>query len=147
MNDLNWVFLQGNLDADPSIRKLGDGRLFACMKVVSTRCWNSKLNGRRKRTSCVRVVTFERALIDKVIAKHALQGASVLVQGELRSSSRSCKCGSCLSTIEVHVGPGHTFQVSRSSPARMPPPDLVEAARSQSASGSSCTETSQPPGE
>ena len=111
MNMMNMVVCQGYLGTDAETKNLGDGNLVASMRLASTKRYLAEDGERRERTTWVRVVTFQRDLIERVLKKRAVKGAQVIVHGELRSSQWVDANGNRRESVELHIGPKHTFQI------------------------------------
>src|SRR3954470_4742909 len=82
---VNKVNLNGNLGADPEIRRTQDGRPIANLNIATSESWRDKSSGERKeRTEWHRVVIFNEHLV-KVAEQYLEKGSKVYVEGALQT--------------------------------------------------------------
>jgi single-strand DNA-binding protein len=90
---VNKVILIGNLGADPEIRRTGDGRPVANLRIATSESWKDKNSGERKeKTEWHRVVVFNEGLCG-VIEKYLKKGAKVYIEGALQTRKWTDKEG------------------------------------------------------
>lgn len=89
---LNRVELIGNLGADPEVRSFADGGKVATLRMATTKRWTNRETGeRQERTDWHRVVLKGGAA--EVAGEHLKEGASIYVEGELRTRKYTDKGG------------------------------------------------------
>lgn len=98
---VNKVILIGNLGADPEIRRTGDGRPVANLRIATSESWKDKNTGeRREKTEWHRVVVFNEGLCG-VIERYLKKGAKVYIEGALQTRKWTDKDGVERYTTEV----------------------------------------------
>ncbi len=106
MFNVNVVTIAGRLGADAEIKTLpGDSRKIASFSLAVDRNYQDRNGLWRNETDWFRVVTFQPALIDKVLAQQATKGRLVFVQGSLRSRNWKTGDGDERTAFEIEVGP------------------------------------------
>jgi single-strand DNA-binding protein len=82
---VNKVILIGNLGADPEIRRTGDGRPVANLRIATSESWKDKATGeRREKTEWHRVVIFNEGLC-RIAEQYLKKGAKVYLEGQLQT--------------------------------------------------------------
>jgi len=85
MSSLNQVTIMGNLGRDPEVRETQNGSQMATMSIATSERYKDRNGERQESTEWHRVVVFNEALVTSVIQPYLRKGASVLVQGKLRT--------------------------------------------------------------
>ncbi len=110
---VNKVILVGNLGRDPETRYAPNGEAVSNITIATTDNWKDRTTGERKeRTEWHRISFFGR--LAEVVAMHLKKGASVYVEGSLRTRKYTDKDGHEKSITEVR---GDTMQMLSSKPA------------------------------
>jgi len=110
---VNKVILVGNLGRDPETRYAPNGDAVSNITIATTDNWKDRTTGERKeRTEWHRISFFGR--LAEVVAMHLKKGASVYVEGSLRTRKYTDKDGHEKSITEVR---GDTMQMLSSKPA------------------------------
>jgi single-strand DNA-binding protein len=98
---VNTVILVGNLGADPEIRRTGDGRPVANLRVATSESWKDKATGeRREKTEWHRVVIFSEGLC-RIAEQYLKKGAKVYLEGQLQTRKWQDKDGQDRYSTEV----------------------------------------------
>jgi len=98
---VNKVILVGNLGADPEIRRTGDGRPVANLRVATSESWKDKTTGeRREKTEWHRVVIFNEGLC-RIAEQYLKKGAKVYLEGQLQTRKWQDKEGQDRYSTEV----------------------------------------------
>src|SRR6202171_1167909 len=98
---VNKVILIGNLGADPEIRRTGDGRPVANLRVATSESWKDKTTGeRREKTEWHRVVIFNEGLC-RIDEQYLKKGAKVYLEGQLQTRKWQAKEGQDRYSTEV----------------------------------------------
>jgi len=97
---MNKVILLGNLGADPELRYTGSGVAVLSFRVATKETWTDKNREHQERTEWHNVVVWGNRA--EGLSKHLAKGASVLVEGGLRTSSYE-KDGQKRYKTEVHA--------------------------------------------
>jgi len=98
---VNKVILIGNLGADPEIRRTGDGRPIANLRVATSESWKDKTTGeRREKTEWHRVVIFNEGLC-RIAEQYLKKGAKVYLEGQLQTRKWQDKEGQDRYSTEV----------------------------------------------
>src|ERR1700682_2386105 len=98
---VNKVILIGNLGADPEIRRTGDGRPIANLRVATSESWKDKATGeRREKTEWHRVVIFNEGLC-RIAEQYLKKGAKVYLEGQLQTRKWQDKEGQDRYSTEV----------------------------------------------
>jgi single-strand DNA-binding protein len=98
---VNKVILIGNLGADPEIRRTGDGRPVANLRVATSESWKDKATGeRREKTEWHRVVIFNEGLC-RIAEQYLKKGAKVYLEGQLQTRKWQDKEGQDRYSTEV----------------------------------------------
>jgi single-strand DNA-binding protein len=98
---VNKVILVGNLGADPEIRRTGDGRPIANLRVATSESWKDKTTGeRREKTEWHRVVIFSEGLC-RIAEQYLKKGAKVYLEGQLQTRKWQDQSGADRYTTEV----------------------------------------------
>jgi single-strand DNA-binding protein len=97
----NKCFLLGNICADPTFRNTQGGTAVLNIRLATNESYLDKDKVRRERTDYHNVVIFGRRAeaLQRILAK----GASVFVEGSLRTSSYDDRDGNKRYKTEVHV--------------------------------------------
>jgi single-strand DNA-binding protein len=98
---VNKVILIGNLGADPEIRRTGDGRPVANLRVATNESWRDKNTGeRREKVEWHRVVIFNEGLC-RIVEQYLKKGAKVYLEGQLQTRKWQDKEGQDRWSTEV----------------------------------------------
>ena len=98
---VNKVILVGNLGADPEIRRTGDGRPVANLRVATSESWKDKATGeRREKTEWHRVVIFNEGLC-RIAEQYLKKGAKVYLEGALQTRKWQDQSGQDRYSTEV----------------------------------------------
>lgn len=82
---VNKVILIGNLGRDPEIRRTGDGKPIANLRIATSESWRDRTSGeRREKTEWHSVVIFNEGLC-KVAEQYLRKGAKVYIEGQLQT--------------------------------------------------------------
>lgn len=104
---VNKVILVGNLGRDPETRYAPNGEAISNITIATTDSWKDKSTGERKeRTEWHRISFFGR--LAEVVGMHLKKGASVYVEGSLRTRKYQDKDGQEKFITEVR---GDTMQM------------------------------------
>ncbi|MFZ6643157.1 single-stranded DNA-binding protein [Undibacterium sp. TC4M20W] len=113
MASVNKVILVGNLGRDPETRYAPSGEVVSNITIATTDNWKDRTTGERKeRTEWHRISFFGR--LAEVVAMHLKKGASVYVEGSLRTRKYTDKDGQEKFITEVR---GDTMQMLSSRSA------------------------------
>lgn len=127
MASVNKVILIGNLGRDPEIRYTPRGEAVSNIAIATTENWKDRTTGERKeRTEWHRVSFFGK--LAEVVAMHLKKGASIYVEGSLRSRIYKDRDGTEKTLVEVRADsmqmlssrpaqPGHTAQAAQATQA------------------------------
>ena len=98
---VNKVILIGNLGADPEIRRTGDGRPVANLRIATSESWKDKATGeKREKTEWHRVVIFSEGLC-RIAEQYLKKGAKVYLEGQLQTRKWQDKEGQDRYSTEV----------------------------------------------
>lgn len=98
---VNKVILIGNLGADPEIRRTGDGKPIANLRIATSESWRDRNSGERKeKTEWHRVVIFSEPLC-KVVEQYLKKGAKVYIEGSLQTRKWTDQSGAEKFSTEV----------------------------------------------
>ena len=98
---VNKVILIGNLGADPEIRRTGDGRPVANLRVATNESWRDKNTGeRREKVEWHRVVIFNEGLC-RIVEQYLKKGSKVYLEGALQTRKWQDKEGQDRYSTEV----------------------------------------------
>lgn len=93
MSSLNRVMLIGNLGRDPEVKTHSSGGEVASFSLATTDYWKDKQTGERQsKTEWHRVVVFNQNLV-ALVRNYLRKGASVYVEGQLRTRKYIGKSG------------------------------------------------------
>lgn len=82
---VNKVILIGNLTVGPELRRTGDGRPIANLRLATNQRWRDKASGEtRERTEYHRVVIFNEGLC-KIAEQYLRKGSKVYLEGQLQT--------------------------------------------------------------
>ncbi|MFZ6732043.1 single-stranded DNA-binding protein [Undibacterium sp. Ji42W] len=113
MASVNKVILVGNLGRDPETRYAPSGEAVSNITIATTDNWKDRTTGERKeRTEWHRISFLGR--LAEAVAMHLKKGASVYVEGSLRTRKYTDKDGQEKSITEVR---GDTMQMLSSRSA------------------------------
>lgn len=113
MASVNKVILVGNLGRDPETRYAPSGEAISSITIATADSWKDKSTGERKeRTEWHRISFFGR--LAEVVGMHLKKGASVYIEGSLRTRKYKDRDGAEKSITEVR---GDTMQMLGSRPA------------------------------
>ena len=122
--DLNKVIIVGRVTADPQLRTTPGGQSVTTLGVATNRAWTDKNNQKQEETEFHSVVLWGRQA--EVATQYLTKGATVLIEGRLRTRSWTDKQGAQRRTTEImsermQLGPRPSgFRQVR--PARWPVP-------------------------
>ena len=89
--DLNKVIIVGRVTADPQLRTTPGGQSVTTIGVATNRVWNDKNGQKQEETEFHNVVLWGRTA--EVAAQFLVKGATVLIEGRLRTRSWTDKQG------------------------------------------------------
>ena len=82
---VNKVILVGNLGRDPEIRRTGDGKPIANLRIATSENWRDRASGeKREKTEWHTVVIFNENLC-KVAEQYLRKGSKVYLEGQLQT--------------------------------------------------------------
>ena len=96
--NLNKVFILGRLTADPQLRTTPTGQSVTSLGVATNRVWTGK-SGKQEETEFHNVVVWGRQA--EIATKFLTKGATVLLEGRLRTRSWQDKQGQNHRTTEI----------------------------------------------
>lgn len=101
MSDLNQCTFTGRLGADPEIRRTGNGKPVASLRLAVGETWKDKNSGERKeKTEWVSVVIWNEGLC-RVAEGYLKKGSRVLIQGALQTRKWQDQSGNDRYSTEV----------------------------------------------
>lgn len=104
--NLNKVVLAGRLGAEPETRYLPNGDAVTSIRLASTEYWQDRDGDRKEHTEWHRVVFYRK--LAEVVAEKTCKGATVYVEGRIRTRKWQDKDGSNRYTVEIE---GLEFQL------------------------------------
>ncbi|BBB62540.1 single-stranded DNA-binding protein [Undibacterium sp. KW1] len=113
MASVNKVILVGNLGRDPETRYAPSGEAVSNITIATTDNWKDRTTGERKERSEWHRISFFGRLAE-VVAMHLKKGATVYVEGSLRTRKYTDKDGQEKFITEVR---GDTMQMLSSRSA------------------------------
>lgn len=96
---LNKVMIIGNLGADPEMRAMPDGVPMTTFRVACNRAGKDREGKNRMQTEWFGVVAWDK--LAENCRKHLKKGASVLVEGRLRTRDWEDRDGHKRSRVEI----------------------------------------------
>jgi single-strand DNA-binding protein len=97
--DFNKVIIVGRVTADPQLRTTPGGQSVTSIGVATNRVWNDKNGQKQEEVEFHNVVLWGRTA--EVAAQFLVKGATVLIEGRLRSRSWTDKQGQARKTTEI----------------------------------------------
>ena len=97
--DLNKVILVGRVTADPQLRTTPGGQSVTTIGVATNRTWTDKNGAKQEEAEFHNVVLWGRQA--EVAAQFLVKGATVLIEGRIRTRSWTDKQGQQRRTTEV----------------------------------------------
>lgn len=97
--DLNKVILVGRVTADPELRTTPGGQPVTTIGVATNRTWTDKNGQKQEEAEFHNVVLWGRQA--EVAAQFLVKGATVLIEGRIRSRSWTDKQGGQRKTTEI----------------------------------------------
>ncbi len=97
--DLNKVIIVGRVTADPQLRTTPGGQSVTTLGVATNRVWTDKNGAKQEEPEFHNVVLWGRQA--EVAAQFLVKGATVLVEGRLRTRSWTDKQGGQRRTTEI----------------------------------------------
>jgi single-strand DNA-binding protein len=97
--DLNKVILVGRVTADPQLRTTPGGQSVTTVGVATNRVWNDKNGQKQEEAEFHNVVMWGRQA--EVAAQFLVKGATVLIEGRIRTRSWTDKQGQQRKTTEI----------------------------------------------
>jgi single-strand DNA-binding protein len=97
--DLNKVIIVGRVTADPQLRTTPGGQSVTGIGVATNRTWTDKAGQKQEETEFHNVVLWGRQA--EIAAQFLVKGATVLVEGRLRTRSWTDKNGQARKTTEI----------------------------------------------
>ncbi|MFZ6746989.1 single-stranded DNA-binding protein [Undibacterium sp. JH2W] len=126
---VNKVILVGNLGRDPETRYAPNGEAISNITIATTDSWKDKSTGERKeRTEWHRISFFGR--LAEVVGMHLKKGASIYIEGSLRTRKYMDKDGAEKFITEVR---GDTMQMLSKASAPASGGDAAQARTQQPA--------------
>ena len=121
MSDMNMAMISGRLGAEPEIKAVGDDGTMAAMRLAVSRHWKDDADEWHTITEWHRVVTFRKALIDKVLSQPGLKGRRVIIKGRVRAREY-LDDGTARRAHEIEIGPdGTLFLLANDKPGTSDP--------------------------
>lgn len=100
MAGVNKVMLIGNLGRDPEIRYTPDGTAVASFSIATSREWNDRSTGeKKKQTEWHRIVAFRR--LAEICGEYLSKGSQVYIEGHLQTRDWDDKEGNKRYTTEI----------------------------------------------
>ena len=100
MAGVNKVILVGNLGRDPEIRYTPDGTAVANFSIATSREWNDRNTGeKKKQTEWHRIVAFRR--LAEICGEYLSKGSQIYIEGHLQTREWDDKDGNKRYTTEV----------------------------------------------
>lgn len=97
--DLNKVIIVGRVTADPQLRTTPGGQSVTTIGVATNRTWTDKNNQKQEESEFHNVVLWGRQA--EVATQFLTKGATVLIEGRLRTRSWTDKQGAQRRTTEI----------------------------------------------
>lgn len=97
--NLNKVIIIGRVTADPQLRTTPGGQSVTTIGVATNRTWMDKNNQKQEETEFHNVVIWGRQA--EVAAQFLTKGATVMIEGRLRTRSWTDKTGGQRKTTEI----------------------------------------------
>lgn len=98
---VNKVILVGNLGADPEVRTFGNGGKVCNLRLATSERWRDKNTGEnREKTDWHQVAIFNEGLV-KVAEKYLKKGATIYIEGQLKTRKWKDQSGNGRYTTEV----------------------------------------------
>jgi single-strand DNA-binding protein len=97
--DLNKVIIVGRVTADPQLRTTPGGQSVTSIGVATNRVWNDKNGQKQEEAEFHNVVLWGRTA--EIAAQFLVKGATVLIEGRLRTRSWTDKQGQARKTTEI----------------------------------------------
>lgn len=102
MASVNKVLIIGNLGKDPETRFLPNGDAVCSMVVATSESWKDKQTGeKRESTEWHRVSAFRK--LAEICGEYLKKGASVYIEGKLKTRKWQDKDGNDRYTTEIHA--------------------------------------------
>lgn len=111
---MNRSFLTGNLCSDPEVKRTGNGVSFVRVTVANTRRWKDANGGQQEKTAFV-PTSFWGKQADWLIEQGARKGSSIMVTGELETSSSESNDGKRQTFWGIRALEFHLLNVSRTN--------------------------------
>ena len=103
MASVNKVILVGNLGADPEMRAFSNGDAVCNLRLATSEKWTDKATGdAREITEWHRVVLYRR--LAEIAGQYLRKGASVYIEGRLRTRKWQDKDGQDRYSVEIEAG-------------------------------------------
>ena len=100
MAGVNKVILVGNLGRDPEIRYTPDGTAVANFSIATSREWNDRNTGeKRKQVEWHRIVAFRR--LAEICGEYLSKGSQIYIEGHLQTREWDDKDGNKRYTTEA----------------------------------------------
>jgi single-strand DNA-binding protein len=97
--DLNKVIIVGRVTADPQLKTTPGGQSVTTIGVATNRTWTDKNNAKQEETEFHNVVLWGRQA--EVASQYLTKGATVLIEGRIRTRSWTDKTGQQRRTTEI----------------------------------------------
>ena len=97
--DYNTVIIVGRVTADPQLRTTPGGQSVTTLGVATNRTWNDKNGQKQEEAEFHNVVIWGRQA--EVATQFLVKGATVLIEGRLRTRSWTDKTGQQRRTTEI----------------------------------------------
>lgn len=101
MASVNKIILVGNLGADPDLRRTSTGDSICTLSVATSERYKDRAGVQQEATEWHRVVLFRR--LAEIAEQYLRKGASVYIEGSLRSRKWQGKDGQDHYLTEVHA--------------------------------------------
>lgn len=97
--NLNKVFVIGRVTANPELRRTQGGASVTSFGVATNRVWTDKVKGKQEETEFHNIVAWGRSA--EIASQFLTKGATVLIEGRLRTRSWQDKQGINHRTTEI----------------------------------------------
>jgi len=97
--NLNKVMIVGRVTANPELRRTPGGASVTSFGVATNRVWTDKVKGKQEETEFHNVVAWGRSA--EIASQFLVKGATVLIEGRLRTRSWQDKQGASHKATEI----------------------------------------------
>jgi len=127
----NFVFLEGNLGADPELHYFQDGSAVCRLRLATSKFWRDANGDDQKRTEWHNVVAFRK--VAEMIGAHEdyKKGARIKMEGELRTRSWEDKNKVTRYTTEIVMTAFPRLTMGQPNGNRAPLPEIPPEMQNQ----------------